>query len=204
MSEGGASRRVRVLVHSDSRVFSGAEWVLCEGVRELAESDRLELTCFAPAENQELYGRLAKAVGSEAMRPVRSQPTRLGAVHLYDPRRHAVLRRQLGGDRWDVAFFNLGSAEYGATPLTLRGPPWRKSLGLVHVTSAFARNGFRLGRMRELLAARPIRSLDAALVMTESAQRAFEGAWAPDGISVEIAPMPRRRVQSHSREEARA
>lgn len=204
MSEGGANGRVRVLVHSDSRVFSGAEWVLCESVRGMAESDRLELTCLAPEENEELSARLTAIVGSGSVRPVRSQPTRLGAIHLYDPRRHSFLRRQLDGERWDVAFLNLGSAEYGATPLALRDPPWRRSLGLVHVTSAFAPNGFRLGRTREALARRPIRSLDAALVMTESARDSFQEVWATNGMSVELAPMPRRSLHPVSREEARA
>ncbi len=204
MSEGGANGRVRVLVHSDSRVFSGAEWVLCESVRGMAESDRLELTCMAPEENRELFGRLTDAVGAGSVRPVRSQPTRLGAIHLYDPRRRSFLRRQLGGDRWDVAFLNLGSAEYGATPLALRDPPWSRSMGLVHVASAFAPNGFRLGRAREVLARRPIHSLDAALVMTESARETFEGAWGHDGVSVELAPMPRRTLQAVPRDEARA
>src|SRR3954468_16717192 len=93
MRQGGANGRVRVLVHSDSRVFSGAEWFLCESVRGMAESDRLALTCMAPEENQELSRRLEAIVGPDSVRPVRSQPTRLGAVHLYDPRRLAFLRR---------------------------------------------------------------------------------------------------------------
>jgi glycosyltransferase involved in cell wall biosynthesis len=204
MSEGGANGRVRVLVHSDSRVFSGAEWVLCEFVLGMAESDRLELTCMAPEENEELFATLSEAVGADSVRSVRSQPTRLGAVHLYDPRRLAHLRAELGEDRWDVAFVNLGSAEYGATPLALRDPPWRRSLGLVHVPSAFAPNGFRLGRMREAIARRPMRSLDAALVMTESAKETFEDVWAHEGLSVGLGPMPRRSLQPISRAEARS
>src|SRR4051794_16269969 len=204
MGQGGANGRVRVLVHSDSRVFSGAEWVLCESVRGMAESDRLALTCMAPEENQELSRRLEEIVGPDSVRPVRSQPTRLGAVHLYDPRRLAFLRRQLAGEEWDVAFLNLGSAEYGATPLALRNPPWRRSLGLLHVTSAFARNGFRLGRTRESLARRPIRSLDAVLVATDSAKETFLEAWGHDGVNVELAPIPRPRVRPVSRNDARA
>src|SRR5690242_4533946 len=103
MGEGGSNGRIRVLVHSDSRIFSGAEWVLCELVRGMAESERLEVTCLAPEENPELFGRLAETVGADSIRPVRSQPTRLGAVHLYDPRRVSSLRRQLGDGHWDVA-----------------------------------------------------------------------------------------------------
>jgi glycosyltransferase involved in cell wall biosynthesis len=190
-------------VHSDSGLFSGAEWVLSEFVRGMAESDRLELTCMAPEENGELFGRMSDAVGAASMRPVMAQPTRLGAVHLYDPRRLARLKGQFGGERWDVALLNLASAEYGATPLALRNPPWRRSLGLVHVPSPFARNGFRLGRVREAIARRPIRSLDAALAMTESARETFVQAWAPDGLTVGVAPIPRHRLQPVSRDQAR-
>jgi glycosyltransferase involved in cell wall biosynthesis len=204
MGEGGTNGRVRVLVHSDSRLFSGAEWVLCEYVRGMAESERLELTCFAPSENRELTERLAAIVGAESVRPVLSQPTRLGAVHLHDPRRRSALRRALGEGRWEVAFLNLGSVEYGATPLTLRNPPWGKSLGLVHVTSSFAGNGFRLGRAREGLARRPIRSLDAALVTTESARETFEDVWLGGEVSVELGPIPRRGLQPVERAHARA
>jgi glycosyltransferase involved in cell wall biosynthesis len=167
------------LVHSDSAVYSGAEALFCEIVEGFAGRDRFELSCVAPADNVELFRGLERAVGPGAVRSIPSQPTALAALRLYDPRRTARLRHLFDGETWDVGLVNMGSAEYGSTPLLLREPPWRRTLGLVHIANGFS-DHFRLGRLRERLARRPMSRLDLVCVPSPSAQECFVDTWRRD------------------------
>jgi glycosyltransferase involved in cell wall biosynthesis len=192
------------LVHSDSEVFSGAEKLLCEVVEGLAAGDAVDPFCLVAAENRRLLEGLSSVLDPEAIATVPAQPVSAAGLHLYDPRRLAALRRRLRDGEWDVALVNLGSAEYGATPLMLRNPPWRKAIGFVHVPGSLAGYGFRFGRVRDLLARRALASLDLALVCTPSARESFERSWGRPGLRVESVPVRRERLSPVPRDEARS
>jgi glycosyltransferase involved in cell wall biosynthesis len=191
-----------LLVHSDSAVYSGAEALLCEIVEGLAGRDRFELSCMAPADNIELFRGLEQAVGPGTVSSVVAQPTAVAALHLYDPRRRARLRHLFGGETWDVGLINMGSAEYGSTPLMLREPPWRRTLGLVHIANGFSEH-FRLGRIRERLARRPMGRLDVVGVPSPSARERFVQTWTGGDKVVHSFRLPNPDVDPVPRAEAK-
>jgi glycosyltransferase involved in cell wall biosynthesis len=192
---------VRVLAYADSAVFSGAEAVLCDVARDLSASPAIELTCVAPHGNRRLVEGLSEATGVAPI-DVPAQPLRLAAVHLYDPRRLWTVRGILVGEEPDVLLVNLGSAEYGATPLLLplKGS---KALGFLHVPGGFSDFGFRLGGLRERLARIPMRNLDAVCVLTQSARQTVERVWAGEGPDVHCLPPERPRLEAIPRARAR-
>lgn len=192
----------RVLVYSDSRVYSGAEAVLCELVAGLARAERLDLVCAAPKQNELLWESLRTAMGGVEPIGVPGQPTRLGAIHLYNPIRLRAIRRVVRHIRAEVVIVNLGSAEYGAAPLLIAPRP-SQAVGFLHVPGGFSELHFRMGRLREALARRPMRRLDAVCVLTESARETVKRTWGGSGIVVHRLLPVRPRVQRVEREDAR-
>ena len=94
-------RKIRVLAHADSRIFSGAESLFCDVVNGLSGDDRFEVVASAPPENPDLTAALADAADSGPV-PVSAQPLRLAAFHLYDPRRILASRKAMTESaQWD-------------------------------------------------------------------------------------------------------
>jgi glycosyltransferase involved in cell wall biosynthesis len=198
---GGQNDPVRVLAYTDSAVFSGAEAVLCDIAGDLNASPAIELTCVAPHRNRRLVESLRDVTGIAPI-DVPAQPLRLAALRLYDPRRLRAVRRILASEDPEVLLVNLGSAEYGATPL-VPPPAHAKTLGFLHVPGGFYDFGFRLGGLRERLARIPMRNLDAVCVLTQSARQTVERVWASDGLDVHCLRPKRPRVQAIPRDRAR-
>jgi glycosyltransferase involved in cell wall biosynthesis len=199
-----AMARTRILVYSDSRIFSGAEAVLCDVVKGLSENSQIEVNCAGSRDNPRLFDAFAEVVGESEVLETPSQPLRAAALHLYDPRRLVAVQRLLRQDRWQVVLINLGSAEYGATPLVVRRPSGSKLLGFMHVPGGFEQFGFRGARLREGLARFPMRSLDAVCVMTDSARDTFRRTWVKQSMDVHCLPAPRPKMTRLPRARARA
>ncbi|HMT05439.1 MAG: glycosyltransferase family 4 protein [Solirubrobacterales bacterium] len=169
-------RKIRVLAHADSRIFSGAESLFCDVVNGLSGDDRFEVVASAPPENPDLTAALADAADSGPV-PVSAQPLRLAAFHLYDPRRILASRKAMTEVDPDVVFLNLPSPEYGATPLLAGLDHEVPILGLVHITAGMKEHGFRFGGARELLSRRALRRLDRACVVSDAAAGSFHEQW---------------------------
>ncbi len=191
-----------MLAYSDSRIFSGAEAVLRDVVAGLARRPGLRVQCAAPRENTALWEALAGSSGRPPL-DVPSQPLRVAAAHLYDPRRRRRVARVLREADADVLFANLPSAEYGATPLALAHPQ-QTAVGFLHVAGSPRRLGFRLGGLREALARRPLRRLDAVCVLGDSAARTYEERWSGKETLVRTVRLPRPELERIPAEEARA
>jgi glycosyltransferase involved in cell wall biosynthesis len=197
---GRAVPDLRVLAYSDSGIFSGAEAVMRDVIRGLTESPRYDVSCAAPRENSDLWEAFAEAAGRPPLH-VPAQPLRLAAIHLFDPRRARRAARVVAQARPDVLLANLPSAEYGGTPLRLRRRP--PAVGLLHVVGSPRRLGFRLGRLREALARRVLRRLEAVCVITESAAREYEEVWQAGRTRVRAMRLPRPRVTAADSGDAR-
>ena len=191
-----------MLAYSDSRIFSGAEAVLRDVVAGLARRPGVRVQCAAPRENTVLWEALAGSSGRAPL-DVPSQPLRVAAAHLYDPLRRRRVARALAGSDADVLLANLPSAEYGGTPLPL-WPAERPAVGFLHVAGSPNRLGFRLGRLREALARRPLRRLDAVCVLGDSAARTYEELWNRKETLVRTVRLPRPELQRSPAEQARA
>jgi len=192
-----------VLAYSDSAAFSGAEEFFCRLLGDLSRRSSLELSLAAPPRNTELVRTMERAVGGATRRiAVPSQPIPLGAIHLYDPRRAATVRRALASCPADVVLLNLPSAEYGATPLAA-GPPSAPTVGLLHIHQDLDDLGFRLGWLRSRLARRAIRRLDYACLLSPWACAEAERAWTFTRTALEIVPVPRPAVEVTAQTEAR-
>jgi glycosyltransferase involved in cell wall biosynthesis len=200
---GGRNDPVRVLAYADSGVFSGAEAVHCDLARGLAASPAVELRCLAPRANRELAECLREATG-KAPGDVPPQRLTAAALDLYSPARRSAVGRALSASPFDVMLVNLPSVEYGATPVLARRPSGARSVGFLHVPGSPAELGFRLGRLRERLARRPMSRFDAICVVAESAKRTFERLWAGPDVAVHVVHLPKPRVRLVPREEARA
>jgi glycosyltransferase involved in cell wall biosynthesis len=188
-------RRVRVFVYADSAIFSGAEALLCDVVAGLAEDPDIDLAVVVPPDNAELRERLVASARSEEVYPVPAQPLPLAAFHLFDPRRLRRIRRALSRAEADAMLVNLPSLEYGGSPLVTEVLPGVPKIGLAHITGSMRDLGFRLGRMRELLALRAARGLDRVLVLSERASSDFPRIWHRPDLPVHVIRMPAPRVQ---------
>jgi glycosyltransferase involved in cell wall biosynthesis len=202
MAEPGGGQ-LRLLAYADSKIFSGAEALFCDLVAELATRSDIQLRSVAPHENTALTERLREATGALPV-DVPAQPLPIAAVHLYDPRRRRRVRRALAEVDFDAALVNLPSAEYGATPLldsSLAG----RSIGLLHIVGSPRALGFRFGWLRQRLAHRALRRLDAACVLTESAARAYRALWAGrESSAVEVVRPSKPTIEPVDREAARS
>lgn len=196
--------RVRVLAYSDSADFSGAEAFFCSVVQGLSFRSTFDLTCAAPGENAPLNMRLRSACGDRMIMPARAQETRLAAAFLYHPLQRLHVRRLLEHQQWDVLLVNLPSIEYGSTPLLSRSVRYGPVVGLLHVHQRLADVGFRLGRLRDVLAARAIRRLDALCVLSPWARDAVETSLVDVATtSVHVIRAPRPQVTLPPQAEAR-
>jgi glycosyltransferase involved in cell wall biosynthesis len=195
-------RELQVLAYSDSRIFSGAEAVMRDVVAGLARRPGFRVQCAAPRENTALWEALTDSF-ERAPLDVPSQPLRVAATHLYDPLRRRRTARVLAESGADVLLANLPSAEYGGTPLLL-WPAERPAVGFLHVAGSPHRLGFRLGRLREALARRPLRRLDAVCVLGDSAARTYEELWNGKETLVRTVRLPRPELQRSPAEQARA
>lgn len=192
---------MRILAYSDSKVFSGAEMIFCEIARGLGRSPSLDLVGVAPAENARLAEALRGAVAGEVLdAPAQAIP--LGALDLYNPLRRSRVRKTISEVNPDVLLVNLPSAEYGGLPLGLPRGRWRR-IGLLHVPGSPRELGFRLGRMREALARRVLRGLDAVWLFFDAAVPEFEARWGGHGLELRRLPSPRPSTRLQPREEAR-
>lgn len=200
---GGQNDPVRVLAYADSGVFSGAEAVHCDLMRGLAASAAIELRCLAPRQNDTFTRRLREATGV-APGNVPAQRLALAALDLYSPARRKAVGRALSDGPFDVMVVNLPSAEYGATPMLARRPPGTRSVGFLHVPGSPRELGFRLGRLREQLARRPMSRFDAVCVVADSARRTFERLWAGPDVAVHVVHLPAPTPEPVPREHARA
>jgi glycosyltransferase involved in cell wall biosynthesis len=192
---------LRVLAYSDSKLYSGAEAVLRDAVVGLAQRPEFEMTCAAPHENTELRVALGEAAGRAAI-DVPAQPPAAGAVHLYDPRRRRRVARVLAEADADVLLVNLPSAEYGATPLSVR-PNGMAAVGLLHVPGSLRDLGFKLGGLRERLARRALRGLDAVCPLTESAGKTYAEVWSQNGTLIRTVRLPRPSLVAVDRKRSR-
>ena len=201
---GSAGRAMRVLLYADSPIFSGAEAVLCDVARGLAEKSTMAVSAVSPHSNELLTEGISAAIGARPQ-DVPAQGLRGAAAHLYDRRRRRALAQVLGTGEWDVMLVNMPSAELGMTPMRIPRSSRPPVLGLLHIAGSFRELGFRLGGLRERLSGRLLRRADAVCVLSESAATSFARIWRDDAqVATHVIRLPRAQVERRSRSEARA
>lgn len=178
-------KQIKVLAYADSKVFSGAEAVLCDMISFLERDGRFQLSTAAPHTNRALSAELTEATGRPPDFDVPAQRLRLAAFDLYNAARRRKIGAVLGRCDADVVLLNLPSAEYGATPLLCRQPEL-PFVGLMHISGTMGDLGFRLGRTRELLARRAVSKLDSVLLTSETACDRFPGQWHPRSTATSV------------------
>ncbi|MDQ2621901.1 MAG: glycosyltransferase, partial [Actinomycetota bacterium] len=191
------------MAYADSAILSGAESLLCDVVGGLVADNRFEVDFCAPADNAALVEGLGGATGRSPVADVPSQALPLAAFDLYDPRRITAVRRAVAGLDADVMLLNLPSAEYGATPLLAKARDHFPVVGLMHISGTMGKLGFRLGRVREVLARRAVRRLDSVCLLSEQAKRDYPENWSPDGTRLDVIRMPQPTVEPSPRAAAR-
>ena len=194
---------VQLLVVADSSHFSGAESVIVDVVRSLAEEDRFDLTVASPVANPQLRSSLEDAAPDGRHIDIPAQPTSLAGIRLFDPRGIKAIRSSLRGVSPDVILLNLPSPEYGAGLLAADPFPEVPIVGFLHTTPAMRDLGFRAGRVREGLARRALRRLDRALVLSAPAASAVARRWGTRDPDPAVVRLPAPEVRVHDRAESR-
>ena len=170
---------MRVLAYADSLEFSGAERAFTLLVQGLAARGDFELSACAPP------GRLADELRARGLtvHSLPEVPVRAGLT-AFDPRLRARARAAAGSSHAELALVNLPSAEAGTAGLTLGLP----SVASLHIANSLADAGFRLGAVRDRLAAPRVRSATRIVVPAPSVRRHLWQSWGVPAERVSWAP----------------
>ena len=196
---GGGRRRyaaaMRVLAYADSLEFSGAERAFTLLVKGLGERAGFDLAAVAPA------GRLADELGAccSAVHPLPRVPVRAG-LSACDPRLRRGARAAARAAGAAVVLVNLPSAQAGTSGLA-GGIP---SVAFLHIASSLADAGFRLGAVRDRLAAPRVRNATRIVVPAPSVRRHLWERWHVPAARVAWAPPPFTELGTMPRAQARA
>src|SRR5580658_10396177 len=170
---------MRVLAYADSLEFSGAERAFTLLVKGLGERAGFDLAAVAPA------GRLADELAAccSAVHPLPRVPVRAG-LSACDPRLWRGARAAARASGADVVLVNLPSAQAGTSGLAGAIP----SVAFLHIASSLADAGFRLGAVRDRLAAPRVRSATRIVVPAPSVRRLLWERWGVPAERVAWAP----------------
>ncbi|MCO5314708.1 MAG: glycosyltransferase [Solirubrobacterales bacterium] len=142
----------------------------------------------------ELTSKFTEATGALPDFDVPVQRLPLAAFDLYNPFRRRRIKTVLHQSGADVVLLNLPSAEYGATPLLVRGTGV-PVVGLMHISGTMGELGFRLGRLRESLARRAVSRLDSILLLSDEAGNRYRKQWRPQGTELNVFSTPLPRIE---------
>jgi glycosyltransferase involved in cell wall biosynthesis len=193
---------MRVVAYADSGVVSGAELLFCRTVNDLARAGGVHVDLAGSIELIEFFSRSETPVSSTIRVP--AQATRLSALALVDPRRRRAVRDALSGTMWDVAFVNLPSGEYGATPLVDGVLGAIPTVGLLHVHQPLSELPYRLGRVRERIARSALRRMTRVCVLSSWAAEQVSLGWGIPRASIDVLPTLRPSVERIDSAAARA
>lgn len=196
-----ATEAKRLLIYADSLIFSGAEAFLVDLVKDLRGTCGFELEAAVPFSNQRLFLELGEAIGKAPVHDVPAQPLRLAALHL--PGMAGSIRRSLEGCDADLVLLNLPSPEYGSGLLLSGALPETPKVGLLHIAVSMKEMGFRAGWVRDWIARRALKNLDAVCALSSRAETFFRvqlGSRRATSTVIRMPkPSPERRPQSEAR-----
>jgi glycosyltransferase involved in cell wall biosynthesis len=192
---------MRVAAYADSSVVSGAEGVFTRAINDLAQCDDVQVHLVGSREVIECL--IQSGARPESITEVPAQPTRLSALALLDPHRRRAVRHALSGTRCQVAFVNLPSGEYGATPLVDRVLGDSPAVGLLHVHQPLSELPYRFGRVRERIARTALRRMTRVCVLSHWAADQVSEGWGIPRARIDVMPIVRPTVQRVPRSNAR-
>jgi glycosyltransferase involved in cell wall biosynthesis len=186
---------MRVLAYADSLELSGAERAFALLVRGLSERVDLEVAAAVPS------GGLADELASYCALVYRLPRVPLHAgLAAFDPRLRRGVRAAARAARADVVLANLPSAQSGTSGLASGLP----SVAFLHIAHSLADAGFRLGPLRDRVAAPRLRRATRIVVPAPSVQRYLWERWGVPAERVAWAPAPSAEPRPMPRAEARA